>query len=114
MKYFPTHRIADALAHAAAGGQSLHVMTGAWGRTDHLPTAPRVFRRSGIFAHLFDQDRGRLEATARRLGVRFVSVHNAGLPGQHVDLVGRPLVRAQRLCAAARKQEEITVEEKQP
>jgi hypothetical protein len=46
------------------------------------------------WAHLFDQDADRCEATARRLGVRVVVVHGRGTEVQHVDLCGKPLARA--------------------
>jgi hypothetical protein len=92
---FSWRELGDALAHAAAGGQSLHLHRFA-GRT-----APSVFhraiRRGEMIAHLFDQDAGRLETTARSLGVRVVVVEYRGEPRQHVDLCGGPLRMACRL-----------------
>lgn len=60
------------------GGQALHVY-GA------LPfdSAPAVFKRNKEWAHLFDQDRARLMATTRKLGVRVIVVDHNGRRGQH-------------------------------
>jgi len=95
IRLFGHAEIREAKAHAAAGGQALHV----WQPTRvGWPGAPRVFRRAATagesWAHLYDADIERLIETARRLGVLRVVVHRAGQPGQHVDLCGRPLRRA--------------------
>lgn len=93
MKLFQDVR--EAQAHAAAGGQALHVYTA-------LPMpAPAVFKRHKQWGHLFDLDKARLVNTARRLGVRVIQVHHEGLKGQHIDLCGRPLAKAQE---ASRRQ----------
>ena len=91
MKIFATMKLREAYAYAAAGAQALHVCDSAKFVTSD---APACFRRSRQFAHLFDQDRARLAATARRLGVRVVLVEYPGTPRQHVDLCGQPLARA--------------------
>ncbi len=57
-------------------------------------SAPRCFRESTQFAHLFDQDEHRLTKTARWLGIRKIYVHHRGEDRQHIDIVGGPLVRA--------------------
>jgi hypothetical protein len=49
-------------------------------------------------AHLFDQDLPRLIATARALGLRKPLIHRLGQPGQHVDLWGAPLEKAEQLA----------------
>lgn len=91
MRRFEHREIREAVAHAAEGGQALHV----WDATN-WPRArvPLPFRRTKMWAHLLDQNRERLEATARRLGVRVIVVGNPGTPRQHVDLCARPLARA--------------------
>ena len=96
MTQYPTMKIREARDHAAAGGQALHMMTGQWAKGWG---GPRCFRRAKEFAHLFDQDRTRLEATARRLGVRRIVVSKPGTPSQHIDLCGRPLERAKAEAA---------------
>lgn len=64
--------------------------------------APRCFvaavDRGEDIAHLFDLDKLRLKATARRLGVRVVMIDREDTLRQHVDLVGQPLRRALALC----------------
>ena len=102
MRLFAHGQIREAKAHAAAGGQALHLWNpgqGGW------PGAPAVFNRAAgqgkPWGHLFDHNRLRLVRTARQLGVRIVVVANQGEPGQHVDLCGRPL---QKAIAEASKQ----------
>ena len=92
MRHFVFGDYLAALAYAAAGGQAVH--------THRIcgPNAPRCFlaaiRRGEDIAHLFDQDEGRLAATARKLGVRVVHIDRRGTPKQHIDLCGVPLRRA--------------------
>lgn len=98
MKVFRFLEIEEAHAHALAGGQALHL------HRIVFRNSPRCFReavaRGEDLAHLFDQDKGRLERTARRLGVRIVVVEHPGTPRQHVDLCGRPLQKALDLARA--------------
>lgn len=94
MRRFSHREIREAVAYAATGGQALHV----WDASAWPGKAPAVFRRYKVWAHLLDQDRARLEATARRLGVRVVVVGNPGTPRQHIDLCGGPLTRALAEC----------------
>jgi hypothetical protein len=93
MKIFLQREIREAYAHAAAGGQALHVCES---RGLVRDSAPGCFRRSEQFAHLFDQDYTRLIATAKRYGVKVVVPQHCGTHRQHVDLCGRPLKRAVR------------------
>ncbi len=96
MRVFQQREIKEAEAHAAEGGQALHLMSGrfAYLRDD----TPSCFKGREQIAHLFDQDVARLAATARRLGVRVVLIERRGQEGQHVDLCGRPLERALAEC----------------
>ena len=90
MKRFGQLQGRAAQAFAQAGGQALHV----WVPKKCMrrwQTVPTVFKRAPVWAHLFDQDRNRLVATATHLGVRVVLVHHAGMENQHVDLCGKPL-----------------------
>ena len=96
MKSFTQMQQREAIAHAASGGQALHTIDGSWAnlRSD----TPQCFKGQRQIAHLFDQDAERLQATARKLGVRVVRIERRGQPGQHVDLCGKPLGRAVALC----------------
>jgi len=97
MKLFGMRNLNHAIEYARSGGQALHVMDHSGGV---YRDAPECFRRTKMFAHLFDQDLARLTRTARRLGVRIVKVSREGQPGQHVDLCGRPMRRAISECEA--------------
>ncbi|MEM7249286.1 MAG: hypothetical protein AAF533_28495 [Acidobacteriota bacterium] len=92
MKLFRSREVREALAHAEAGGQALHV------HRILTPTAPPPFRRAveagGDLAHLIDHDLERLTATARQLGLPHLVIGRRGRRGQHVDLCGRYLERA--------------------
>jgi hypothetical protein len=94
MKLFPElKQQAEAIAHAAAGGQALMLLPRAFA---HMQArTPAVFRRErwSHIGKIFDQDRTRLAETARRLGVRVVLVDREGQPSQHIDLCGQPLQR---------------------
>lgn len=92
MKIFQQQEIRAAYAHAAAGGQALHVFSGAFAYMQ--ARTPNCFKGRRQIAHLFDQDHERLLATVKRLGVRVVKVEHPGTHRQHVDLCGRPLDRA--------------------
>jgi hypothetical protein len=98
MKRFTRRQIQGAVDHALEGGQALHLHRIIGDRRK----APRCFvatiDRGEEIAHLFDQDRGRLVATVRRLGVRVVRVEHEGTTRQHVDLMGLPLQRALSMC----------------
>lgn len=93
MKLFQGHRqYREALAHVGTGEQSLFLH--AWGGPSRIP----CFDGVRIIGKLFDRDRVRLVATARRLGVRVIKVDREGQESQHIDLVGRPLERAKDMC----------------
>lgn len=98
MRKFACLEIDEVLAHAAAGGQALHLHRIIVNRSK----APRCFvaavDRGEDIAHLFDLDRDRLVETARRLGVRVVYVDRDGTARQHVDLCGAPLRKALAMC----------------
>lgn len=96
MRIFHQRELKAALAHATAGGQSLHLVSGVFA---HHAGAPGVFRHCPEFAHLFDQDVDRLVLTAKSLGVRVIKVERPGLAGQHIDLCNKPLHKARDLCA---------------
>lgn len=100
MKVFNCLKIDEALAHAAAGGQALHLHR----IIPDRQRAPRCFvqavDRGEDIAHLFDLDRDRLVATARRLGVRVVHIDRDGTDRQHIDLCGGPLKKAVALAEA--------------
>ena len=80
------------MTYAAEGGQALHLMEGWF--ANHRKDTPNCFKGRKQIAHLFDQDRARLVACVKRLGVRVIQVERAGEPGQHIDLCGKPLDRA--------------------
>ena len=92
MTVFRQRQLPAAYAHAAQGGQALHLLAGSFAylRRD----TPRCFRGHRQIAHLFDQDKERLIATARRLGVRVIRVEREATHRQHIDLCGQPLERA--------------------
>lgn len=92
MKVFQQSELLKAYDHAAGGGQALHLMSGAFAYGQ--ARTPACFKGRKQIAHLFDQDRKRLEATARKFGVRKILVDRIGERGQHVDLCGKPLDRA--------------------
>lgn len=91
LRVFAQRDVAAAKAHAAAGGQALHLHKIIPDRR----RAPRCFvaavDRGEFIAHLFDLDRERLIRTVRALGVRVIHVDRDGEPGQHIDLCGAPL-----------------------
>ena len=107
MKVFQERELKQALAHAASGGQAIHLMSGryAYLRSD----TPNCFKGREIIAHLFDQDVQRLVKTIRRLGVRSVRVERTGTDRQHVDLCGKPLERALELARPAEADGHCTV-----
>lgn len=92
MKTFEQWELPAALAFAITGGQALHLMSGAFAymRTD----TPACFKGRSQLAHLFDQNKERLIATAKRFGVRVIRVEREGTERQHIDLCGKPLERA--------------------
>lgn len=94
MKLFEDRGV-SAVKYALEGGQALHVFP-AIKELKHR--APSPFKRTGEWAHLFDQDKERLVKTAKKLGVRVIKVDREGTPMQHIDLCGGPLRKAKALC----------------
>lgn len=94
MLAFGTFEVEEAIAHSAAGGQALHLHR----IIPDRKRAPRCFvqavDRGEPIAHLFDLDKVRLLATAKRLGVRVLYIDRPGTERQHIDLCGKPLERA--------------------
>lgn len=99
-----THRqVREAMAHAAAGGQALHIWRpppdgrggSAW------PGAPPRFRKHRLWGHLLDQDLDRLIRTAHSIGIPHPTVERPGQAKQHIDLCGEPLDRAIAACEDA-------------
>ena len=78
MRRFLYREHREAIAFAVAGGQAVHLHQ----VIPNRDRAPRCFvaavDRGEDIAHLFDQDRDRLLATARALGVKVVKVDMAG------------------------------------
>lgn len=102
MREFAKREIREATAWAMEGQQALHVWEpDGWAeaRAAAGRPVPACFAKSDLWAHLFDQDRDRLIATARRLGVRVIKVEHQGTRHQHIDLCGGPLRRARREAA---------------
>lgn len=90
MKVFQEREVCEAIKHALAGEQVLHLQR----PSPNLPGVPLCFRRAKEWGHLLDQDARRLARTARQLGVRRIVVAHRGERTQHVDLCGKPLARA--------------------
>lgn len=90
LKRFEMREQRAAIACSQSGGQALHIHT--------LTQGHKLFKKYSQIAHLFDMDKDRLLATARRLGVRKIKIGREGELGQHIDLCGKPFERA---CAEA-------------
>ena len=99
MKLFEVQLVRSAIEYAESGGQALHIWTPPQNKTESCwPGAPACFRKAKLWAHLIDQDELRLKKTARNLGVRKIVISRLGRSGQHVDLCGKPLLRAIEQC----------------
>ena len=92
LRRFEQSELHEAIRWAIDGNMALHVC----GRL--RPTRLAVFNQSGLWAHLFCQDREGLILSARGFGVRQVVIHQEGTVRQHVDLCGRPLELAIRMA----------------
>ena len=101
MRVFAMREVDEAIEHAHEGGQSLHLHRIIPDRS----RAPKCFvdavDRGEYIAHLYDQDRERLIATAKKLGVRVVYVDRDGTRGQHIDLCAGPLRKAYKTLEGA-------------
>jgi hypothetical protein len=100
VKVFTCLEIDEALAHAAGGGQALHLHRIIPDRKAASRCFVAAVDRGEDIAHLFDLDRGRLVATAKRLGVKVVYVDRDGTDRQHIDLCGGPLRKAKALATS--------------
>lgn len=100
MKLFTTFEVEEAVAHAAAGGQALHLHQIIVDRDDAPACFVRAVDRGEPIAHLFDLNRERLIATAKKLGVRVIFVDRGGTDRQHIDLCAGPLRNAYKLLDA--------------
>lgn len=98
MKLFQQREIREALDHAASGGQALHCHRIIMDRAKAPGCFKRAVARGEDIAHLFDLDKVRLVATARRLGVKVILVEREDSSCQHIDLCGAPLKKAKGLC----------------
>lgn len=98
MKSFAFNEVREAVAHAADGGQALHLHRIIPDRSRAARCFVAAVDRGEDIAHLFDLDRDRLVATARRLGVRVVKIDREGTGKQHIDLCGGPLRKALAMC----------------
>jgi len=98
MKSFQMREIEEAIAHAASGGQALHLHRIIVDRDKAPACFVRAVDRGEDIAHLFDQDLNRLIRTVKSLGVRVVVVERRGTPNQHVDLCAGPLRKAKAMC----------------
>jgi hypothetical protein len=94
VKVFQFREIEEAISHAAAGGQALHLHRIIVDRDKAPSCFVRAVDRGEDIAHLFDQDEQRLRDTVRLLGVSVVVVERRGTPNQHVDLCAGPLRKA--------------------
>lgn len=93
MKIFETRELQEAVLFSMKGGQAIHLHS--------FNAGHPMFKRYPVIAHLFDRDKIRLIATARRLGVRVIKVEREGEQAQHIDLCGKPFDRA---CKEAAEQ----------
>lgn len=98
MRVFQMRELHEAIVHAEAGGQSIHLHN----VIVNEKKAPLCFRqavqRGENIAHLFDMDHDRLVETARDLGINVVLVERKGTSSQHIDLCGRPLRLAMEMA----------------
>lgn len=100
MKVFHTLELEEARAHAAEGGQSLHLHRIIVDRAKAPSCFVRAVDSGQPIAHLFDLNRDRLLATARACGVRVLFIDREGTPSQHIDLCSGPLWKACKMLDA--------------
>ena len=93
MKQFAMMELHEAIEYARMGEQALHL--------HNITAGHPLFGRYGEIAHLFDMNTARLIAAAKNLGVRVVKIERANTDKQHIDLCGRPLVKAKAMCHTA-------------
>ena len=110
IRLFEDRQIFEAYEFAVGGGQALHLFS----FPGVYPGAPGCFKRSKQGGHFFDQNKARLTATAKQLGVRVIKVSHEGTKKQHVDLCGRPLKRALKLTGVIKNVPDMPVIPKPP
>lgn len=93
LQVFDACEVRDARNYAVDGGQALHLHQIIVDRAKAPKCFVRAVDKGEDIAHLFDQDRARLEATARQYGVQVIVVEYEGFPNQHIDLCGKPLAK---------------------
>ena len=97
MKIFQYKEIKQAIQYSKDGGQSLHLHR----VIANKKKAPTCFVKSinngQYIAHLFDQNKERLIATVKELGVNKILIEREDTDKQHVDLCGKPLEKAIRI-----------------
>lgn len=91
--FFPLDKIHEAQDHADAGGRALIIHGGGY-------NGPACFQNAKEIGKILDMNIDRLFQTARMLGVKKIKVDLKGKRGQHVDLCGKPLVKAKDLAAS--------------
>lgn len=98
MRRFEVLELREAMAYADSGGQALHLHK----IIGDKHKAPKCFvaavKRGEFIAHLIDQDKTRLVAIVKKLGVNIIVVEREGTPSQHIDLCGGPLKKAIAMC----------------
>lgn len=100
MRQYKMMELREAVEYAEEGGQALHLHTIIGNRSKAPKCFVRAVDKGENIAHLFDQNKSRLIATAKKVGVpsRMVLVEREGTPHQHIDLCGTPLKNAIKLC----------------
>jgi hypothetical protein len=104
VKLFSTFEVEEAVAHAADGGQSLHLHQIIVDRAKAPGCFVSAVNRGEPIAHLFYLDRDRLIATAKRLGVKVIFVDRDRTASQHIDLCAGPLRKAYTLLEAGQEE----------
>lgn len=91
MKVFSMKEVSESLNHShLMGGMALHLHSIVF---DYSPRCFKdaVRKRKEPIAHLFDQNKERLWAKVKSVGVNVIFIHHTDREEQHVDLCGAPL-----------------------
>lgn len=97
IRIFEALEVREAIEHAKAGGQALHLHQFIVDRSKAPRCFVRAVDRGEMIAHLFDQNKDRLIRTAKSLGVKVIFIDREGTESQHIDLCGKPLKQAMAL-----------------
>lgn len=89
MKVFQERELRQAIEYAMTGEVAIHLHSIVFRHSPQCFIA--AVGRGEQICHLFDQDKERLIATAKRLGVKVIKLEREGEPRQHIDLCGAPL-----------------------